>query len=623
MKTDNGAIVLQAAQNAKDQYTATLTISEIAELANAGTFSHKNSTFNHSSIKVQRSVISSIMNAICDHTFFYDMLRLAVMKDSGSIEYDGGRITIRGNLYVVNGNRRIEACQALAAMKNNDPVLDNRFCAMIYYVSAAELGQMVNQFSMEKSSHDSTQTLRWSFHPSRAIVDAINNSPDADPMYAKRISKRADALIPQHAMADCIAAYFPAEYMEESRHNELVRYLVDFLNIAIPFYAADYEDPATSVADGRFITNVYGVYALIILASFMLPLYNNDKNGWQVAIRSALGRLDVFDSELSSKDSSNIRTQAIKQKIIARVKDAIRDDGCSAKEYLAYVKAQLEDAMLSEQTRAQRLRTVNSMVESVVDAESTIGVVLEEGDASQAVAIIRAVLSRYSREYAYRITLELRKYMQWLTENKAAEFSNVVDSALGLSRRNDAEIAHEYFASIDDLRKTLDELAPLRKVPTSRDYDRIAVQLIFFGFRSTEVVCLPPDSLHGNEIRAYDKVVPIDDELRIEIERYRMNEARYADVDDGRSRRVYKMNHSHALLVLNQDAPKPNSVYNFRKRLTQYGENEKKLSADSIWRSGVYSRMIKNGTAIDPVTHQAIGKNEQEAFNIYKQMYHE
>lgn len=627
MVFNDGLIVLNGDMNAPGQYTSTLTVAEIASLANSGVFEGKyieSANRDGQAGLLRQTNINDMVTLMRSDAFFYDNLCLAVVKGRGEISYNNGCISINGRINVIDGARRIAACRAMATIKGNLEQLNNRFTVMIYCVDDVSLGRLVNQFAIGKGYQTRSETLKWEFQAAHDIVDAVNNSPAADPLYAGRITTKSDAAMYAYVLADCISEYFPQKYMMSQKRGELVQYLVDFFNIAIPFYRSDFENPASSLEAGRYITTIYGTYAMSMLAAWTLSMYENARPKWEQSVLMALNQLNVHDGELSNtKHSRRVRATIVKRRLGQFVKDSLRfGDADSKTKYLEeFEKSVDNDDSIEDSFRERRKLMVRLMIRGIDESEKARGVRMDDGVDADVIAIIQDVMAKYARSYAHQIGREIRRYMDWLTVNKAVQFSGLVYSSVDAACVDDSKIIEAYFASLKDLRVTIDELIPLRERVTQRDYDRIISELIFMGFRSNEAICLPEYSLNGNVVSAYGKEVVIDDMLRDAIMKYRMNKIRYSDDENfGRS---YQIDHSIALVSLNKSVPTKNASTNFRKRLAKYSEeSEKKLTTDGIWRSGVYSRVTADGTLIDPITHTSIGKEERADLQLFKRIYY-
>ena len=627
MVLNDGLIVLKGEMNAPDQYTVTLTVAEIAELANNGVFEGKyteSANRGGRSGVLRQSNINDMVTLMRGDAFFYDSMCFAVVKGRGSISYNDGRVSINGHINVIDGTRRIAACQAIATVKGGPEQLNNRFSAMIYYVDDVSLGKLVNQFSIGRGYQPRSEVLKWEYQAARNVVEAVNNSHDADPLYAGKITQKTDAVIYSYVLADCISEYFPLKYMAEQKRGELVRYLVDFLNIAMSFYRNDFESPKASLEKGRYITTIYGTYAIILIAALTLPMHDSDQAKWEQTVSTALTRLDVYDDELCSpKHSRRVRADVVKGRLKQRVQDALRsDDGDPKTEYFEEFEHEVDnDDSIGDNSRERQKSIVRTVLRAIDDSEQARGVRMENGVDADVIAVIQDVVTQYARSYAHQVGREIRRYMDWLTANRAVRFSGVVYSSVDAACVDDTRIKESYFASLEDLRATLDEIVPLRYNVTQRDYDRLISELIFIGFKSGEAICLPVQSLHGNVISAYGKKIVIDDELRNAIIRYRMTEVRYSD--DEQMGRTYKIDHTIALVSLNQAEPSKNALSNFRRRLMRYGDGtKKKLLTEGIWYSGIYSRMITEGVSEDPITHATISKEESADFQLFKQIYY-
>lgn len=621
MEINKDTIVINATQLAPDQYATTMTISEIANLANSGRFVYRDNNDQKGYwINTNAREIAMIISG---GKYFYDNISLAIIKDHGTITFDGSNIRITGTVYAVDGDRRIKACQSLQFVNKNPEILCNRFIITIYYIDSAELDRIATQFehSVKKRSHK--VMIERSKRIPLAITESINSDAGADMAYAGRITDKPDAVFGRTAIVNCITEFFPNGYGEESQNDALVRYLVKFLNIVVEFYGDDFADPSSSVNAGRFITNIYGTYLMMIFASWTFPIYRNDEAKWRAVINDGLKRIDVYDRELCAVSIRKTRKDIVDMRLQGLVKGALKARSLdSATEYLNEVTRDVDNnSMVSEGRKRNRMITVRGMLDALSKSEESHGAKIIGCDDKMAVSIINDVVTSFSRGYAYMIEVELKKYLMWLTNNKGVRFSDVVMRACGDWRSNNTNTERLYFASIEDLRATLDDLIPIYDYPTQRDYDRIIAQLVFFGFKIEEATMLPYDSLKGNIISAYDKEVWIDDDLKLSILRYRMESIRYSDDDDINRCRRYPINHRAALMSLNKSVSS-SAATNCRKRFAGYSNEDRKLSCNEIWYSGVYSRMISDGTTIDHVTHTVLGRYNQADFDLYKQTFY-
>lgn len=613
---DNGAI-LSAIELAPGQYVTTLAISEIVELVNSG---HLVCRFDTKAGHWKEKNAREIALLISEGDYYYDTVSFVVVKGEGAVLFSDGVLQITGPIYVVDGERRVRSCLSLSIVNSDVKILSSRFAATIYYIDASDLERMVEQFEHGTKRPIQKDILKRSYKSSLDIAEMVNLHHDADPLYAGKITTKTDAVLYQDVVVGCISKFFPEEDRDQCRFHDLIDYLVRFLNIAVEFYRADFADPDASIMSGRFITNIYGTCLLMIFASWVLPIYRNNVVKWIDVVNTGLKQMNVNDKELSSVSGRRLNTRIVDSRVQSIVKDALKiGESDYGTEYYENVKIEIDsDENLSDDRKQYRLLVIRGMLNALSKAEESHGAKIVGGDDDRSILIINDMMSDFSQSYAHIVEVELRSYMAWLEANKGVRFSDNVMRACASWQINSANMRRSYFASIDDLRDTINKLIPVRDVVTQRDYDRIIVQLIFFGFTIDEAVALPADSMSGKIIKAYGKEIEIDDELRIMILRYRMEDTRYSDNDDVKYRRSYKIDHNIALVSLNTSSSKY-TVRNCRTRIIEYSNNDRELNCHDIWISGVFSRMVNNGTTIDPVTHTVIGKYNRSNFELYKQ----
>lgn len=622
MEIKNTAVMCDATQIAKGQYITTFSVQQIADLVADNALLLGGSSDSN---KFRDSDVQEIAEEIFKSEYFFDPISLAISGERGEPEFVGGKLAIREKMRVIDGARRIDACAFLVSTKKESDVLKDRFPVIIYFTDDAGVARMSEQFARGFYRKSKMDTIRGD-RPANEIVREINSDPDASPMYAGKISKDKGAVIYWNALVDSITEYFSLDCMTTEKGNELRKYLVECLNIMFEYYSTDFADPSASVESGRFVTTIYGTYLMVILASWTMMIYNTDKAKWRKVIASTLHNIDVHDVELCAPSSTRkVRMNVVKTRLYSLIKNAMNLNAreCSS-EYLEYVKNFVDSSdVLSDARRTSRTMIVSNMLNAVSDAENARGVSLVNCNDDEAVSIINDVMGKYSRTYAYQVSCELKSYLDWLASNKGVKFSDTVRMACGAWRLNSSKISQSYYASMDDLRSTLEQVIPLREFTTQRDYDRIIIQLVFLGFKIEEAATLPSDALQGNKVIGHGKEVIIDDDLKIEIKRYRLESIRYSDEPDMSRCRKYAIDQSVALVSLNKTLPNSSAISNLRKRLIMYASGtDRKLSSDPIWRSGVYSRMIANGTMIDPVTKHTLTRNEQSDFDMYKQIFY-
>lgn len=617
---NSNEITLHAIEKAPGQYQASMTIRAIAHMVDCGAINGLQPIIDAKTNSAEYRGVRRITTAICNDEYYFDEIRFAVLRGTGAtVSYEDGALRIAGSVSVVDGAYQIIACCRVAVTR--DDLLDRRFGVTFYVLDNAGFGRAMAQFAIT-SKKKPKALMPWKRHPACDIVAAVNKNPAADCLYAGKISDEPDAVIYSYALVDCITEYFPVEYMEDNRRGELVEYLVQFLNIAVSIFGDDYADPASSLAAGRFITTEYGTYLLCILASCTLPIYKNNKEQWMIVVRNALANIDVCNEQLSKPPLNHrVNAKIIKSDLMDRVKSVMSvDQSDCATEYYDICA---NDTSVGESRRNTRRTMIRGMLAAITAAESDIGISFASGDNAAVAKIIGEVMKKYSRNYAYIVGVELRKYMNWLTTNKGVVFNEIAYAPFSTKKSSDNKIENSYFASMDDLRKWIDKLIPLREFPTQRDYDRLIIQLVYLGFKADEAVSIPVSAMNGNVIFAYDKRVVVDDSLREQIAKYRTYDVRRADDDIGT--RTYEIDRSLSLVQLNSSVPDKSTAGAFRKRIRQYcpDGSEKRFESDAIWRSGKFRRMIDAGTTIDLVTGGTIGKDEESDFRSFKRLYTE
>lgn len=564
--------------------------------------------------------VRDIMTRMVDHKYYYDSL-YCVASDNG-VALDGSRLTLDG-LQVVRGVDLAEACGYVSVTaKDDDELMNSRFVVHIVVGDRDAKIEAIRQWSAVKA--DIVRDVRQV--RGDVVTDMIVDAFAQNRVLRGLIGDDQTYPIQTTVMRSYLPTFFEKKYVISGEsQNDLVDYLTMFYEIVVDYYNADFVDEAESRERGCIITTPEGEYMLLYLASIMIK--SRDSDAFRDNLREILGRLDVSALEdVRGKNIHRTKLSYYSTVLMKRVAKAANPDAQSALE--TYCAAKMLEYSGQEKSSYvdKALVLYRNMNDLVAKAESAVGVELASADADSALRIVERAVGGLSSSAMERMLAAIKQYMTWCTANAGPKYGRYFIDGLSVDEFRDGYVANRYFASIEDLRRVLGDVAP---EPTGLGvdettigaYDRIIAQLTWFGWEPAEATVLPYDSMGDDHvIRAFGKTIGIDDVLYNEIVSYR--EKDYIPRTLARGIQRVPINRTVALVATGAKKIDGGRLASrVQERFTDSCANKERfVSLHDVWLSGVFARAKDGGALLDFVTGQAITATYAKDFEIYKRI---
>lgn len=559
------------------------------------------------------------INRMIDRKYYYDSLYCVASDDA---VFENGQLTVPGGLRIVRGVDLCEACGFVSvAEKQDEELMNSRFVVHIVVCDRETESDVVGQWSAVRADVVRKPSRGTGDAVTEMVIDASQKNPVLNGLIGDDLTYPIQAAV----MRKYLSTFFEAKYVTGESKNDLVNYLMMFYGIVAEYYKEDFADIAESRSRDRVVTTPEGGYMLMYLASIMIK--SRDSGAFRDNLRGILDRLDV--SAMESIEGRNIHKEKLSYystALMKRVAKAANPDAqsvletyCSAKtlEYSGQEKSAYVD---------KALVLYRKMSESVAKAESEVGVELANADADSAMRIIEKAVDGLGASAMERMLGVIKQYMIWCIGNASPKYGRYFVDGLSVDEFRDRYVANRYFASIDDLRRELDDVVPGLAGFDDDDvsigaYDRIIAQLAWFGWEPSEATVLPYDSMGDDHvIRAFGKSIGVDDVLYNEILRYR--EKRYIPKVLARGVQRVPINRMAALVATGAKKIDGSRVMSrIQERFAEYCAGRKRhVSLHDVWMSGIFARASEAGAPFDSVTGQAITSTYAKDFEIYKRI---
>lgn len=563
--------------------------------------------------------VRDIMTRMVDHKYYYDSL-YCVASDN-DVVLEGSRLTLDG-LQVVRGVDLAEACGYVSVTaKDDDKLMNSRFVVHIVVGDRDAKIEAIRQWSAVKA--DIVRDVRQV--RGDVVTDMIVDAFAQNRVLRGLIGDDQTYPIQTTVMRSYLPTFFEKKYVSGESQNDLVDYLTMFYEIVVDYYNEDFVDEAESRERGCIITTPEGEYMLLYLASIMIK--SRDSDAFRDNLRAILGRLDVSALEdVRGKNIHRTKLSYYSTVLMKRVAKAANPDAKSALE--TYCSAKMLEYSGQEKSPYvdKALVLYRNMNDLVAKAESAVGVELASADADSALRIVERAVGGLSSSAMERMLAAIKQYMTWCTANAGPKYGRYFIDGLSVDEFRDGYVANRYFASIEDLRRVLGDVAP---EPTGLGvdettigaYDRIIAQLTWFGWEPAEATVLPYASMGDDRmIRAFGKTIGIDDVLYNEIVSYR--EKDYIPRTLARGIQRVPINRTAALVATGAKKIDGGRLASrVQERFTDSCANKERfVSLHDVWLSGVFARAKDSGALLDFVTGQAITATYAKDFEIYKRI---